>query len=606
MPMTPLRAALCLCLLAGLHAAEEAIAPGDAAGLQRAMLAAIAAGAPRLDIPPGVYRFPATTTGKPHLLIEDARGLVLDGAGAVLVFAGRDQPGLSVRNCHQVTVRGLRLERAVPACSQGRIERIEEDGRYCVVRIDAGYPQDIDDRRYFTTFWCNLFSADRSAWVAHYRGVTPTEITRLAPDLVRVRMHTRPGDLPVPLVPGLPVAWRGVVADDLAIRGSEDCLFEDITVAGGAGMCFHERGGGGNRYLGCSVVRAAKPAGAGQDPLLASSADGFHSSGARRGPQLERCSFTALDDDAIAIHGSYALAMEAHGETLVVWRFRNEENQLYGEPGDTLRFYDERAVRAGEAVIRSVRRLEGYAPAVAPDPAFKAFGDPASGTFLEIVCDRPLPCRTNWLVSNPACAGSGYVIRDCTIRDSYARGILAKGGDGLIEGNLIERMARSAIEFNPEMAHWSENDYGGGVVVRGNTIRQVSRNRQVGELRHPGAITLFGYRNGAYVPAPGGHRDILISGNRFEDNDGPNLLITSAQGVRVEGNRFVRPMRMASTFGSDKGVDPDALIWCAESRDVELHGNIVEDAGRALLRLVAAGPGWVPPADPALAFDGKP
>jgi hypothetical protein len=600
MHTSPLRAAVLLCILAGCMA-EDAIAPGDAAALQRAVRSAITAGTAQLTIPPGVYRFPATRTGVPHLLLENAHGLTIDGAGAVLVFAGRDQPGVSVRNSRRVTLRGLRLERAVPPCSQGRIERLEEDGRYCVVRIDAGYPQDVDDRRFFTTFWCNLFTPDRSTWVAHYRG-NASEMTRLAPDLVRVRMHTRLADLPVPLVSGLPLAWRGAEVDDLAVRSSEDCLFEDITVAGGAGMCFHERGGGGNRYVGCSVVRAARPDGADQEPLLASSADGFHSSGARRGPQLERCSFTALDDDAVAIHGSYALAMEARGEVLVVWRFRYEENLLYGEPGDTLRFYDERGVRAGEAVIRSVRRLEGYVPAIPPDPAFKAFSDPATGTFLEITCDRPLPCRPNWLVSNPACAGSGYIIRNCTIRDSFARGILAKGGDGLIEGNLIERMARAAIEFNPEMAHWSENDYAVGVVVRGNTIRQVSHNRQVGELRHPGAITLFGFRNGAYVPAPGGHRDILISGNRFEDNDGPNLLITSAQGVRIEDNRFVRPMHAASTFGTDKGVDPGALLWCAESRDVALRGNIVEDAGPGMLRLICAGPGWTAPADLDQAF----
>jgi hypothetical protein len=605
--MLPILIRSVLCLVIGSAvSAESAIAPGDTAALQRAVQIAITAGTTQLRIPPGVYRFPATRTGMPHLLIENASGLTIDGAGATLVFAGRDQPGLSVRNSRQVTLRGLRLERAVPPCSQGRIERLEEDGRFCVVRIDAGYPQDVDDRRFFTTFWCNLFTADRHAWVAHYRGVTPTEITRLAPDLIRVRMHTRPGDLPVPLVPGLPVAWRGIVVDDLEVRSGEECVFENITVAGGAGMCFHERGGGGNRYIGCSVVLAARPAGASEDPLLASSADGFHSSGARRGPLLDRCSFTGLDDDAIAIHGSYALAMEAHNEVLVVWRARYEENRLYGEPGDTLRFYDEHSVRAGEAVIRSVRRLDGYVPPVAPDPVFKAFSDPGTGTFLEITCDRPVPCRPNWLVSNPTCAGSGYVIRDCIIRDCFARGILAKGSDGLIEGNLIERMARSAIEFNPEMAHWSENDYGVGVVVRGNTIRQASRNRQVGELRHPGAMTLFGFRNGAYVPAPGGHRDILIADNRFEDNDGPNLLITSAQGVRITGNRFVRPMRLASTFGSDKGVDPDALIWCAESRDVILRGNLIEDAGPAMLRLVAAGPGWTLPADQALAFDGKP
>lgn len=594
--MTRILSALSLLLALAVHAGctrsadpRLAVTPDDPASLQRALNAAVAIGARRLVIPPGVYRIPAGKPRTPHLLLEKAADLEIEAAGATLVFTARDQHGLALRDCRRVVLRGLRLERATPTCSQGRIERLEEDGRFCVLRIDAGYPQDIDDRRFFPTFWCNVFAGDPARWAAHYRGVTPTEMQRLAPDLVRVRMAYLPAQVPLPLVPGTPLAWRGEVFDDLALRDCEDCTVADVTVAGGAGMCFHERGGGGNRYLGCAVVHAAKPAGASAAPLLASCADGFHSSGATRGPRLERCSFTGLDDDAIAIHGSYAMAVEARGHVLTAWRFRWEENVLYGKPGDTLRFYDERGVRAGEAVVTAVRRLEGYQPAALPDPSFRVFQDPKDAVFLEITCDRPVPARLNWLVSNPGCAGPGYVIRDCVIRDCFARGILPKGDGGLIEGNLIERTARGGIELLPELFHWSENDYSTGVVIRGNTIRDVNRNRQVGDLRHPGALTVFAFRAGAYVPAPGGHRDILISGNTFEGNDGPNLLITSAQGVRVEGNRFLRPMRTASEFGSDKGVDPGALVWLGEGVDATFAGNRIEDAGEGLRRLPESG-----------------
>lgn len=565
--------------------------PEDPASLQRAFDAAVELGVRRLVVPAGTWRIPAGKARTPHLRLEKAVDLEIDATGAILVFEGREQPGLAMRGCVRTTVRGLRLERATPPCSQGVIERLEEDGRFLVVRIDAGYPQDVDDRAHFDTFWTNAFTVDRSRWLGHYRGVTPTEIQRLEPGLVRVRMSTMPADMPVPPVPGMPLAWRGKVFDDVEVRDSSDCTLDSVTVAGGAGMCFHERGGGGNRYLGCSVVRAARPAGATRDPLLSSTADGFHSSGATRGPRLERCSFTALDDDAIAIHGSYAMAMEARGETLIAWRYRAEENALYGKPGDTLRFYDQRGALGGEAVVRTVRRLEGYVPPAMPDPSFRVFQDTKDAVFLEYVCDRPVAARLNWLVSNPSCAGPGYVVKDCVIRDCFARGILPKGDGGVIEGNLIERTARAAIELIPELYHWSENDYSTRTVIRGNTIREVNLNRQRGDLRHPGAITAFAFRAGAYVPAPGGHRDIEISGNTIEDVDGPNILITSAQGVRIAGNRFVRPMARPSTFGQDKGIDAAALVWCSESSGVACAGNAVVQAGAGLQRMTAAGPG---------------
>ena len=592
--MKPL-ALLFVCLAPGALVAAEReaplITPAEPASLQAACTAAIASGAKRLVIPPGIYQLAPAPGNVAHVLLEKAHDLEIDGRGATLVFGARDKRGLSLRDCQRVTVRGLRLERAKLPFSQGRIERLEEDGRWCVVRIDGGYPQDIDDRRFFPTFWTNVFTLDRQHWLAHYRGQTPTIMQRLAPDLLRVQMNTLPAQVSVPLGPGTPLAWRGEVFDDVEMRSSEDCTIDGVTVAGGAGMCFHERGGGGNRYLDCAVVRPAAPQGAVDQPLLASCADGFHSSGATRGPRLERCSFTALDDDAIAIHGTYAMIVEARQKTLIVWRLRWEENALYGAVGDQIRVYDAQRVRAGEARITAVRKLDGYALAASPDPAFTVFKNPAEGVFLEIACDTELAAAPGWLISNPGCAGPGYVIRDCVIRDTFARGILAKGDRGLIEGNLIERTARAGIEFNPELALWSENDYATDVVVRGNTLRSVSLNRQVGELRHPGAMTMFAYRAGAYVPAPGGHRQVLIEGNTFIDNDGPNLLITSALGVSIRGNHFVRPMQTASLFGKDKGVDASALLWLAACAEVSCSDNRIEAAGPGMAHVFATGVG---------------
>ena len=565
-----------------------AITAGDAASLLAGLQQAVKGGAHTLLIPPATYVVPATRSGAYHVVLDGASDLTIEAVGVTLVFAGRDQPGISLRNCQRVTWHGGTLQRATIPFSQGRIERLEEDGAFLVVRIDPGYPADIDDAKFFPNFWTNVLASDGSGWQAHYRGVTPPQIQRLGPDLLRVRMSDRPANVPVSLVPGTPLAWRGLVLDDVEVRKSSAVTLDGITIAGGSGMCFHERGGGPNTYRDCHVVPPPTPAGASTAPWLASCADGFHSSGAQHGPLIERCTFTKVDDDAIAIHGTFAMAMEAHGNTLIAWRCRHEENQLYGEPGQTLSFYDEHGAWAGEAVITAVRKLSDYKPAALPDPSFRVFQDASTATFLEFTCDRPVPCRLNWLISNPNCAGLGYVIRDCIIRDTFARGILPKGAHGLIEGNTIERTARAGIELMPELFWWSENGYSTDTIVRNNLFNAVSRNRQNGDLRHPGALTVFSFRAGAYVPLPGGHRNLLISGNTFRDCQGPNLLITSAQGVRIEDNTFERPMTVASTFGQNQGVDPTALVWVHESSGITAHGNRISGAGAGLVNVVTA------------------
>jgi hypothetical protein len=566
--------------------ALPAIIAGDAISLRQGLDAAVKSGARQVVIPPGTYVLPATKPGSYHLVVDGASDLTIEATGVTLVFTGRDQHSLSLRNCRRVTWHGGTLQRATIPFSQGRIERLEENGAFLVVRIDPGYPQDIDNLTLFPNFWTNVIAADGSGWQAHYRGVTPPEISRLGPDLLRVRMSHQPADVPVPLTPGTSLVWRGAVFDDVEVRASRDCVISGVTVAGGSGMCFHERGGGGNTYRDCVVTYPPRPVGAQRDPLMSSCADGFHSSGAHGGPVIERCSFTATDDDAIAIHGTYAMVMEASASTLVAWRVRHEENALYAAPGQTIRFYDERGARAGEAVVTAVQVLPDYHPTQLPEAGFRYFQDPTKGVFLAITCDRPVSCKLNWLISNPEYAGSDYVIRDCVIRDGFARGILPKGARGLIEGNTIERTARAGIELIPELYFWSENDYSTDLVIRNNLLHAVNRNRQRGDLRHPGALTAFAFRNGAYVPFPGGHRNLQISGNTFSACQGPNILLISSQGVRIENNRFLQPMTVPSTFGQDKGVDPTALIWASESGDISSSGNRIEGAGAGMQSIV--------------------
>ena len=82
-------------------------------------------------------------------------------------------------------------------------------------------------------------------------------------------------------------------------------------------------------------------------------------------------------------------------------------------------------------------------------------------------------------------------------------------------------------------------------------------------------------------------RQTDVLGNSFEEINGVNLLITSACGVVVEGNQFLRPQReAAAAAGAAWGEDPGALIFVTSAAGVDLRGNQVSMPGRLFRRMV--------------------
>lgn len=570
------------------------VSPADPGSVQLAIDEAIRLKLPKLVIPAGTYEIPPG--GPPekvynfHLRVTGGKNLEIDATGVTFVFTKRAQNSMAFIDCDNVTFRGATLKRKVGAISQGVIETIRDGGKSIDVRIDAGYPADLEDRKLWSTFWTSLYTMDRSRWLAHYRASTPA-VKVIGPSLIRAEMADNEQTIGFKLQVGQPIAWRGQEFDDVHVRNCQDTKFIGITIAGGAGMCFHEfGGGGGNLYRDCKVTYGDVPEGATQRPMFSSAADGFHSGGARRGPIIENCLFEGGDDDGIAVHGFYGCVVENTPDRLVVWCVDEDSRKSFGRPGDPLHFVDPAGAPQGTAKIASLRPLDDYTPPAGykPLPLYRLFSDVKGAKFVEIKLDKPAAAVANSLVSNDNTCGNGYVIRNTTVRGNTARGIMVKGSEGLIEGCTLENNARAAIEMMPEHILWPESDYVRNVVIRNNTIRDVSLNRQEGMLRHVGSIAIYAYRpEGGYV-AGGGHRNILIEGNTFENNNGPNLLLTSADGVTVRNNRFVSPMKVPSTFGTAKETDPTALIDLTQCANVKFENNVVIGAGEGMKKLISA------------------
>ena len=93
-------------------------------------------------------------------------------------------------------------------------------------------------------------------------------------------------------------------------------------------------------------------------------------------------------------------------------------------------------------------------------------------------------------------------------------------------------------------------------------------------------MTVAAFEFNHYAPLPGGHRDIMIRRNTFEDNRGPNLVISSTIGVQVESNHFVRPMTQPAFHLENMGWDnPGAVIWMRQDSQVTMKDNTISTPG---------------------------
>lgn len=574
----------------------------DGAGIQALLDQAKAGHHREVVIPPGTYRLPepAVDAGW-HLRLSDCDDLAIIADGVTLVVPDEFKPTLMIERCKRVTLRGVTFVRPQMIHSQGAVVAVAADRRALDVRVAAGYPQELDDAKRFGRIpVLNLFEPGARRWKA-VPDLYVARHERLEAGLFRFHLR-QAADPAWALAVGDRAAWRGQSGwgHDLCLRWTEGVVLERVTVKNGAGMCFQELcGGGGNRYQDCVINYGDKPAGASEEPLLASSVDGLHSSGMRRGPQIIGCTFEGLDDDGIAIHGNYALAVAVEGGRVVVDSrpiHRGPPESPFCVPGDRVRLLAPDMTVAAELTVSAVAARSGWQPAAYPASNARVFRDRAGARFSELSFAGALPAALapGCYLENLDAVGQGFLVRDCVIRDKRAHGLFLKAG-GTVEGTTIENNLMGGIVVAPEVDAWTESAYAVGLVLRNNTLRRCG----IGNQDWNGAITVAAFEDGHFLPLPGGHRDIRIEGNRFEDNDCANLVLSSIQGLTLTGNRFIRPLQAPIPLPRS-GVDPGALVWIAGCSGVQASDNRVEQPGAQLARF-AAGDGAA-----LLAVPGRP
>lgn len=574
---------LSISIIGTVRAADSVIkiTPQDPASFQKGIEEAYKSGLKKVVIPAGIYRLPKQERGS-YVTFNNMSDFEIDARGVTLLRSDPNIGCLVFNNCHNVTLRGAVLLNETPPFTQGKLVGIDPKGDWYDVEIDKGYPANFDDPRTGVSQpRGTIFDPKTRQFKAGTKDCFFSRVERQGPNKFRLffKDDQRLDPKTHPAVAGDWIAFRGRGGVDVEISGCGGMYLNGVTILSGGGFCVRESGGeGGNRYT-YKVTYGPAPSGADKTPLMACNADSFHSSGMRKGPILENCLFEGMQDDGIPIRGSFALVVEGEDKQITI------SGGNFLQIGDPICFYDPNGSYVGEAKVVSITPRTGFTP----KSPITNVRFTRSRSFSQVTIDKSLPIGFQYLVSDPAANGSGYIIRNNTIRNHRARGMLLKADNGLIEGNIIDGSTIGGIVISPEI-WWNEAGFSRNIIVRNNIIRHTGYSTVGSSDHQSGALTVSGgggepdqvvpvYQEPKVAGLKPGHRNITIENNTFEDNDGVNMLLAFAEDVTVKNNKFIRSQENLSLRGKPSGVDPTALIWIFNCNNVNFTNNKVTQLG---------------------------
>ena len=538
--------------------------------IQQQVIEAYRKGEKRVKLTPGVHRLSPAGQQKFHLFFAGLEDFEIDATGCTFLFEDPDSCGILFQDCRNVTLRGARLLRETPPFSQGSVCGVGKD--YVDVDIHTGYPDDLTVPQFKKTPVINFYGQDRIIKPGFDGELNVKSIRELAPG--RYRFTVSPAQYKTVQIGDL-AAWRRrapmMVWGELNVYYCSSVKIEDVLIRNSISVAVREVGGEGGHYYRYSVTYADPPEGATEKPLLSSAADGFYSGAVRRGPVLEKCLLEGMHDDGVNIHGKFWKVENVDGRKLVV-----NGTPAPPEIGDLLDFHDEKHLLIASARVAGVFRT--------------------ASSKMGLEMDRELPAECRSMVNTNA-SGSGFVLRDNVTRNHRGRGFLVRGKDGLIEGNVFEDLVRCAIIAQPEYLQFNEGPYVENLIIRNNTIRRCPADcwgtgaavsissLQTMNWEAPGRGPWL------FVPAPGGHRNVRIEDNVFEECDGINILVACTDGAVVRGNRMIRPMRNFLRMNRHDGLPArGALIQVLHSRNVTVGENLLEEPSSQFKEAFVAGP----------------
>ncbi len=537
-------------------------------------------------IPPGTYRL-TPSNSKQFISIKNISGLKIVMRD-VKIICTEVTRALSLEGLKDVEIEGLTIDYDPLPFTQGKVVQVNLEGDGSLdFKIDTGYPDPTGSSYKLPPDKVQLYDSKTRLLKKNVWDMFNRKISALGGGLIRVERlgsnkdEIKEGDLVV-----LTLAGKNQNSHTIRIEDSSRVVFRNVTIHTGPVFGVSENTCDGISYIGVKIALGPKPDGAVEPRLLTTTADGIHSTTARKGPLIENCLIECNGDDGIAIHGYMSPVFKVAGNTLWVGP-RGGRDKLSFDPGETILFARLQTGESfGSAKIKKsdpvgdkneILELEKIGPGLKLRD-LKYFPDFIRIEIEELSFKNGFSSEAGDLICSASAMGNGYRVVQNVIRNNRARGINIKAGDGLVEGNNLEHIAMAGISFCPG-TYFLEAYYAKNVVIKDNTIKQSGWTRSSPEMPGAGALSIAGQGSRPEYPPAGGHQNVQIIGNVFESCYGVNLLVASAENIQIKGNRFTGSHPEERSSGSKKGVDGKKLVWLDQVKQVALEGNVFGSIG---------------------------
>lgn len=378
------------------------------------------------------------------------RGISLSGQkgsrilayGVTLMIDGFMEP-VSITDCEDIELCGLTIDHVRKPYSKGTVEYVSppDDQGFCtcIVKLDPSCPihpkTPVDLRRMFYHKTQNR--------------VIRTKVTQsryIDPFCLRLQIRYHPD-----IHPGAEYYTLHTFHSRPAIliERAKNIQLRDITIHSQPGM-----GIVGNRSenILLSGLRVIPSAG----HHWATNTDATHFTSITGTLRYENCQFESQGDDSANVHSYYQAIISREAPCICTIQEKTPDGTHaqtldYPDSDDLLELTDLETLQ----VIDRFRVIHTY-----PQP---------DTWCCRVVLDHPLPAQTEHLALADVTRLPRLEIVGCTAKKHFARGLMIKTRDVLIEGNTLQDIPKAGIQLSAE-SRWFEGVSPANVTIRHNRI----------------------------------------------------------------------------------------------------------------------------------------
>lgn len=485
----------------------------------------ISAGLRCIVIPPGVYD--VKPQNRQHLILRNLRDVEIIAENVEMICTETTR-AITISNCQNIALRGLKIDYDPLPFTQGRIVKMAEDKRWLEFEIIDGYPENLQMRIsiYDSTTgllkrstyygWQPFESVGKRKYriekAKNYR-FNPRQDTEELGDILVTNSNTSPG---------------GSIPHAIVLSNSANVVLSDITLYASNCFGFLEYNCERTTYLRCVIDRrlpADEIVCRGLPRFRSLNADAFHSKYATIGPQIIDCKALFMDDDAVNICGDYHLVMKTEGPRLRVLA-KHDMNIQKGDPLEIMTYEGRRLPEAAVVSIEGSGRIsEEELTFLSQQRMDEGLKHGASQNIYEVIIDRPLELPRGSIIASANRIGSGFNVSGCKFGYNRSRGILIKGSRGTVSGNRIIGTWEEAVKVSPEY-WWLEAGSSDNIAITENVIQD---GQGMG-------IAVYAHAGSGEIAPPGAHNNIVITGNSITNMHNHHIWITSTQGLILNDN----------------------------------------------------------------------